>query len=843
MSFRRVQAEGKSWSDVAKRTRRRRAVVVSGLIGAGLILSASTSSVSARPTVVVEQADGDALAGGGAGATMFGAFATLSGDGRYYVYQGAPAGALADPVTDARTSTIYFTDRETNTTTEITPVPAGLRPGNTIRPVISGDGCTVVVITELALDVFRDDDTDARWDVYRARLPQCGGALGGWELVSTRADGSGIARDGVSVADSPAVNRSGTVIAYTHPADHLIDSATVDFEGVSAITVVDLALPIDDPRRAELVAGTPISSPNTTFTHVGLDQPALSGDGRFLAYRSDANSTEAVTTWGEGPVAGGPATRQIFAWDRNEIDPFVAVTLISARPDGTPSVTGASEPAVSRTGRVIAFTSNDVGLVPAVFPVCPQGCPTQVYRVDRDIDDNGWLDEAGRTSVTMMSAQPGSQPPIAGTASSSQPSVNADGQLVAFVTKAPNLQLVEAAGGGESTDGDLLIGDASTGQLRRPTVTSDGVRPAVGSHSRPHLSDTGRSVVFDTLAAGEIAGSRPPGEVPPVGRNVVALSSMPSLSLADADLGSTLVGLESDEWFVAVINTGTSSFVPAEVSVTGRQFRVNSDASTCALGVSVPPGGNCTVKVTFVPSGPGPTSATLTVAEEGFQAGSVSSKLMGAGGEPTLRTAAGGVLGSVVVGATSNEFLFDVQNISLAPTSVKSVTVRGAHAGDFTVSSNNCVNRPLNPRATCSVGVTFTPSAAGRRTALIEIVPANGQYTTAVLEGDASYAPTLELADSEVAAGDDMVLVGHGYPPDTDVTVVFGDGGGNRTVARTSATGDLLLTVPVSEGEHGGTRTVVANGVQGSVASAPIEIIPADDEGVGLPGFGLSPRG
>ncbi len=843
------RAEGKSWSDVAERSRRRRAVVVSGLIGAGLILSASTSSVSARPTVIVEQTDGDALAGGGAGATSFGAFATVSGDGRFYVSQGVPAGALADPVSDSRTSTILFTDRETNTTTEITPVPVGLRPGNSIRPVISGDGCTVVAITELALDVFRDDDTDARWDVYRTRLPQCGGELGGWELVSTLADGSGIARDDVSVFDSPAVDRSGTVIAYTHPADHLLDSVAVDADSVSAITVVDLALPIDDPQRAELVAGTPIASPGTTFTHAGIDQPALSGDGRFLVYRSDANSTEAVPTWGDGAIAGGPATRQIFAWDRNEIDPFVAVKLISARPDGTPSVTGASEPSVSRTGRVIAFTSNDVGLVPAVFPVCPEGCPTQVYRVDRDVDDNGWLDEAGRVSITMISAQQGAGsvqddgavPPVAGTASSSQPSLNADGQLVAFVTKAPNLQLVEAAGGGESTDGDLLIGDASTGRLRRLTVTSDGVRPAVGSHSRPHLSDTGRSVVFDTLAAAEIAGSRPLNDVPPVGRHAVALSSMPALSLADADFGSVLVGLESDEWFVAVINTGTSSFVPAKVSVTGRQFRINSEGSTCALGVAVPPGGNCTVKVTFVPSVPGPASATLTVAEAGFQAGSVSSKLLGAGGEPTLRTAAGGALGSVVVGAASSEFLFDVQNISLVSTSVKSVTVRGVDAGDFTVSSNNCLNRPLNPRATCSVGVTFVPTASGRRTALIDIVPANGQYTTAVLEGDATYAPTLEFTNREVAAGDDMVLVGHGYPPDTDVTIVFGDGRGDRTLARTTAMGDLLLIVPVPEGEHGGVRTVVVTAAQGSVASAPIEIIPADAASVGLPGFGLAP--
>ena len=212
---------------------------------------------------------------------------------------------------------------------------------------------------------------------------------------------------------------------------------------------------------------------------------------------------------------------------------------------------------------------------------------------------------------------------------------------------------------------------------------------------------------------------------------------------------------------------------------------------------------------------------------------------MGAGGEPTLRTLAGGVLGSVVVGATSTEFLFDVQNISLLPTSVKAVNIRGASPGDYSISSNNCSNRPLNPRATCSIGVVFKPTGAGRRTALIEIVPANGQYTTAVLEGDATYEPTLEFVDDEIAAGQDMVLVGHGYPPDTPVTILFGDGSGGRTVARTTTLGDLLLIVPVADSEHGGSRTVVVNGVQGAIASAPIDIVAAGDSGVGLPGFGL----
>ena len=809
---------------------RRRVAVLAGLIGAGALLSTSATDVSARPTIVLEQSGADAAVATGDSQQIVGSNASVSGDGRFYVAQGDPA--------DARTSTIYFTDRQTNVTTEITAPPAGVRPGDSVHPVISGDGCTVVILTEMALDVFRDDDLGARWDVYRARLPQCGGELGGWELVSTRSDGSVLARDDVTTTDTPAVSRSGAVIAYTHPADTIIDG-----EGLTTITVVDVTAPIDADDRAEVAAGAPITSPNTTFTYAGLDQPALSGDGRYLAYRSDASSAEAVPSWGVGPVAGGPATRQVFVWDRDEADPFVAVKLLSARPDGTPSVAGADEPVLSRDGDVVAFTSSDVGLVPAVFPDCPAGvCPTQVFRVDRDVDENGWLDEAGRTSITMVSAQAGTAPPVAGTTDSFAPSLAADGQLVAFVTKATNLQPVHAGVGGDAADGDVLLFDAASGRLSRLSVSTDGVHPAVGANARPHLNETGRTVVFDSLVAGELLG----GTQPP-GRNVVALSSVPRLTLAEADLGTTLVGFQSDEWYVAVINTGTSSFVPAEVTVSDRRFSINQDGSTCSLGVAVPPGGDCTVKLSFTPSSPGSVSATLTVAEGGFQAAQATSKVRGAGGDPALRIdPAGADLGDVVVGASSNEFVFDVQNISLAPTTIKDVVVQGADWGDFVIASNSCANRPLNPRATCSVSVAFTPMAAGRRTGVVRVATPAGQYTTMVVAGDAHFAPSLEVTQPQVTAGDDVTVLGHAFPAGAQVAVVFGDGAGRTTIGQANIYGELELVVHVEPNDRGGSHPLVATAVDpnapidGTVAQTSISVVPVDDDAVALPGYGLA---
>ena len=813
---------------MVERSGRRRLAAATGALGAALVMSASAVGVSARPIVEQLAVDANRAAVADPIGAAEGSGATISGDGRWVAFVGAP-GAEAVATGDSRSTTVYLTDRETDTTTEMTSVPAGQRPGNSRHPVLSGDGCNIVVVTEMALDVFRDDDTGDRWDVYRLRLPHCGGTAGAWELVSSRTDGSGVARDDVSPLDPPAVSRAGTLIAFTHPATQLIE-----IDGVSTVSLVDLERTFNDPARVTPVAGMPVSAPDTQFVHAGIDQPAISGDGRFVAYRSDAASAEAVAGWGTGPEPGGPATRQVFVWDRDELDPFLAVRLVSARVDGAPTVVGAAEPVLSRDGRVVAFTSADVGIVPAVFPPCAAGCPSQVFRLDRDTDDNGIYDEVGRTAMTMVSSVPGSDPVVAGTAPSSQPSLSAEGQLVAFVTKASNLQVVMASGGGEPTDGDLLIADAASETLRRLTMSPDGVRPAVAAHSRPHLSDTGRTVAFDTLAAPQlVAGGQP-------GRQVVTISTPPTLSLADADLGSTLVGFTSDEWFVAVINNGPTAFIPEVVTLSDGRFAVNREASTCTLGVPVPAGSDCTVRLTFTPNAPGPVTAVLTVAEDGFDAVSVSSTVRGTGGEPMLRTdPAGADMGSVVVGQPAPEFLFDVENISLLPTSVAGIDVAGAHPDDFVVTSNSCGGKALNPRATCSVGVTFAPTAPGRRTALISVSTPTGQYTSMVAAGDGRYEPEVEVAVAEVDAGRDIVVGGRGYPPDTAVSLVFGDDPGDPFVITTNADGAFLVRYPVDASARGGLRTLVAQASGLPAAVTLVEVVELPNLGGGLPGFGL----
>src|SRR4029079_5656565 len=104
---------------------------------------------------------------------------SVSGNGEFVVYTAAPG------TEDGRTSSVWVTDRKDRTPVELTQPREGVRLGNSVNPVISANGCVVVVTTEMGYDLFRDDDRGSRWDVYRAIMPWCGGRANDWEIVST----------------------------------------------------------------------------------------------------------------------------------------------------------------------------------------------------------------------------------------------------------------------------------------------------------------------------------------------------------------------------------------------------------------------------------------------------------------------------------------------------------------------------------------------------------------------------------------------------------------------------------------------------------------------------------
>jgi hypothetical protein len=814
-----VHRRGRILSSVA-------AIVV---VGAGSCTAVLTVSAGANGPVAAAPVASAATSVLASGDVVEATDPSVSADGRWIVVEGDAAGAEGDA---GPRRTVYRSDRFTGETIELSPVPPGVRSGDSVRPRISRDGCVVVAQSEVPLDVFRDDDRGDRWDVYRLVLPECGGLPGAWDLVSVGADGT--ARDDVVPDDPATVSGSGAVVAYVHPAPGGPD-------GVSTITVVDVTLPVGDPARDRQVAGVPAEAPNTVFRYEGARQPALSSNGRHLAFRADFTASEALPGWGDGPVPGGPATTQVYVWDRFDAG-STPVHLVSGR-DGVPSAAGSSSPAISEDGRVVVFVSPDRGLVTARFPRCAEACPTQIYRFDRDTDGNGIFDEPPRTApLTIVSAvahAPGDRRPVdAGDDSSWAPSLNIDGSQVAFVSDAGNLVTPRVPGGGEATDGDLVVAEVLLGTLHRVSdaLTSSGIP---GAHASPVLSDTGRVVVYETMVASAVTGDESL-----TGRRVVATPMAPKLSVAAADFGTVLVGWESEELYVSVLNDGPGAFAPATVTSSSRNFKI-TEGGTCRPGAVVPSGSSCTVFLTFNPTAPSTFRGTLTVAEAVFGGVSVSTTVEGVGGEPTLQVDPPGLdLDVGIVGSPGARRTIDVRNVSFAPTSVSSIRVVGANADDFSIVSQSCTNRALNPSVTCSVEVQFTPTAFGRRSALVQIGTPSGAYTAAIVSGEGRYVPSFETSATSVVAGDDIGIGGGGFPANSAIVIQLDDGGRPFAIARTNDAGDFLALVEIPSGSRPGPRALVAIGPDGVTAVAPIDVESQRTVAPGSPGVpGFGPPG
>ncbi len=729
---------------------------------------------------------------------------TVSADGRHVAYTGPPSAAG-----DERTSTTWLKDRADGSLVELTGQSPDIRAGDSVWPVISPDGCSVTVITQLAFDLFRDDDQGSRWDVYRLLLPQCGGRLGDWELVSA-SRGSGFdasAGDNASSLYPPAVSGEGGVIAYTAEFSPVAPDLT-------GVVVVDLSVAVGDSGRSTPVVGTPSSAPDSMFRYVGLREPSISADGSVLAFTSDANSASAGADWGEGPEPGGFAVSNVYVWDRSNPDRNNNVRRLSTALNGDNG--NSFSPAVSGNGERIAFVSTSTSLVAgAVLPPCNPACAPQVYIFDR-LDGSLQLGSRQATDAGADSAVA----PIAADTGAMQPTLNHNGDELLYVSRATNLFATRSSAAGGHDDGDIVLFVPSTGVIDRVSVLADGVNPAPAANSHPKVSATGRVVVFDTLAGA--AYGNPAIE----GRQVAIVDNPPTLQLANLDVGTVAVLFPGPEWFLVLNNRGPSSFVPARVEVSNPDFLISGGSCTDPVAAAVPPGGTCTVYLMLMPSVVGDVTGRLTVSEEGFDAVSISAQLTGRGGDPALSpTPGGGHGGSLVVGTRGEPMSFSVSNVAFNPVTLNKLRIEGSNPLDFQINLDQCSLNNLDAGLSCNLQVIFAPTMAGRRTATIVASTTDGVYTTILVSGDAHYEPKLAVGDTTIVAGSRVTLAGAGFGPKVAVTISWADGGGPSATVMTNIYGLLEATFVVRPNARGGPRTLVAQTNDGDVASAEVLVV------------------
>jgi hypothetical protein len=227
----------------------------------------------------------------------------------------------------------------------------------------------------------------------------------------------------------------------------------------------------------------------------------------------------------------------------------------------------------------------------------------------------------------------------------------------------------------------------------------------------------------------------------------------PSIGLSSASVvfGQQNVGSTSAPQTVILSNTGNGSLNISGISVSGTDSRDFAQTSNC--GGSVGAGTNCTITVTFAPSGAGSRSASLTVSDNASGSPQTIS-LSGTGLQPVVSLSPGSLtFAQQSTGSTSmaqSVTLSDTGNTSLT---ISSIALSGANAADF-AQTNDC-GSGVGVSGSCTISVTFAPAAAGSRSASLLVTDnAGGSPQTVSLSGTGfTPATTISLSASSLAFG------------------------------------------------------------------------------------------
>jgi hypothetical protein len=182
-----------------------------------------------------------------------------------------------------------------------------------------------------------------------------------------------------------------------------------------------------------------------------------------------------------------------------------------------------------------------------------------------------------------------------------------------------------------------------------------------------------------------------------------------------------LLGTSSAPQPVTLTNTAPTSIAISSISFTGADPTDFSQTNNC--GTALPGNSTCTINVTFTPKSVNRRAATLSVAD-GASSTPLTVALQG------TSTAVSFSPPSVnfppqTVGTTSSPVVVTMTNNSKGSTlSITGISFTGADPGDF-AQTHTC-GATLPPKQSCTISVTFKPTATGARSANLSVADNGG---------------------------------------------------------------------------------------------------------------------
>src|SRR5947207_3356318 len=361
----------------------------------------------------------------------------MTPDGRWVAFVSMATNLVAGAINNL--GDIYARDLVSGTTvwvgTNVASIMAGVNsqshPINSYNPAVSDDGNYVAFKTIGAAQL-----------VLRHNLQ-----TGTTDLVSTNTVGNTIGFDDPS---GPDMTPDGRFIAYTAQT------------GAGTLTYTAVYL-WNAQTGANILVSANLSG--TISSNTFSDTPAVSADGRFVTFVSDAS--DLVTNVADGSY-------QVY---RRDVLNNTTKLISADTGGGVSGDTGGAIPTMTADGRYVAFDSFDGDYVPN-----DNNNAYDVFVRDTTSDATELISQSAPT-LQLLTAD--------GLSSVGANSLSADGRFVVFTSLADNLVANDTNG-----NQDVFVRDLQAGTNLLVSVNSAGTGSANGFAGSPAISPDGRFVAF-----------------------------------------------------------------------------------------------------------------------------------------------------------------------------------------------------------------------------------------------------------------------------------------------------------------------------------------------------------
>ncbi|MEX0682323.1 MAG: hypothetical protein WD904_00275 [Dehalococcoidia bacterium] len=289
----------------------------------------------------------------------------------------------------------------------------------------------------------------------------------------------------------PAITPDGRFVAFRSSASNLVSG---DTNGRLDVFVRD--------RTLGTTVRVNLDSNDTQSTGLDYGNIAITPNGRFVAFNSNATDLVAGDT---------NNAHDVFVRDRDtdgdgtyDEPGAVSTTRVSDTYTGLNGNGTSVDPDMSSDGRFVTYYSFASNLL----PTDTNGANTDIIVRDRDADTDGIYDESGAVSTIRVNV---SSADVQGNNISVSPAISGTGRFVAFTSSANNLVTGDTNNQYDifvrdrDTDNDGVFDEPGAVATTRVNLSTAGGQSSNGSSDFPDISDNGRYVSYQSGATGLVS--------------------------------------------------------------------------------------------------------------------------------------------------------------------------------------------------------------------------------------------------------------------------------------------------------------------------------------------------